>query len=129
MSVQFESYNVYVLGPPTPGNITRNDICSASSTISWDPFTSDPVCGSVVYDVTLIPSDGVTLMKVTDSFYILADLAPRTNYSFIVGGRNDAGVGESSVTVFYVPAGKHNSLLWCSRSTILNCSKMIKIVT
>lgn len=102
-------------GPPTPGNITRNEICSASSTISWDPFVSDPVCGPVAYDVTLMPSDGVTLRKVMDSFYILADLAPRTNYSFIVAGRNDAGVGESSVTVFYVPAGMYSNLLWCSQ--------------
>jgi len=99
-------------GPPTPGNITRNEICSAASTISWDPFTSDPLCGPVLYDVTISPSDGITLMRITDSFYILSDLAPRTNYSVIVAGRNDAGIGESSVIAFYIPDGMYSGLLW-----------------
>ena len=89
----------------------RTEICSAASTISWDPVTSDPVCGSVSYDVTISPSDGVVMMRITNSFYILTDLTPRTNYSVTVAGRNDAGVGESSVIAFHIPAGMYSNLV------------------
>jgi len=72
-------------------------------TISWDPFTSDPVCGPVSYDVTISPSDGVMMMKITDTSYNFTGLQFDTNYTVTVAGRNSAGVGDSSETNFYIP--------------------------
>ena len=97
-------------GPPTPVNAVRNELCSATFSISWDPFTSDPVCGPVSYDVTISPTAGVVMMRITDFFYLLTDLLFRTNYSVTVASKNDAGVGDSSVLTFYIPAGMYNKL-------------------
>jgi len=67
---------------------------------SWDPVTSDPLCGPVSYDVTISPSDGVMMMRITDTSYNFTRLTPDNSYTVTVAGRNDGGVGESaSVTV------------------------------
>ena len=83
----------------------NNIICPSSSTttMSWDPFTSDPVCGPVSYDVTISPSDGVMVMRINDTSYNLTGLQFGTNYTVTVAGRNDAGVGDASVIMFYKP--------------------------
>jgi len=73
-------------------------------TITWSPVTSDQVCGPVSYDVTILPSDGVMMMRITDTSYNITGLAPDTSYTVNVAGRNSAGVGKSSETNFYIPA-------------------------
>ena len=50
------------------------------------------------------------MMRITDSFHLLTDLLSRTNYSVTVASKNDAGVGDSSVLTFYIPASMHNKL-------------------
>ena len=65
-----------------------------STIISWDPVTSDPVCGPVSYDVTISPFDGVVMMKINDTSYNFTGLTPDNSYTVTVAGRNDAGVGE-----------------------------------
>ena len=59
--------------------------------MSWDPATSDLVCGPVSYDVTISPS-GV-MMRITDTSYNFTGLTPDTSYTVTVAGRNNAGVG------------------------------------
>jgi len=71
--------------------------------ISWDPVSSDPVCGPVSYNVTISPSDGVVMMRITDTFYNFTGLTLDNNYTVTVAGRNDAGVGESSEISFFIP--------------------------
>lgn len=86
-------------GPPAIiADVRASDICLTDVTISWNPVTSDPVCGPVSYDVTISPSDGVMMMRITDTSYNITGLTPDNSYTVTVAGRNDAGVGESSLT-------------------------------
>ena len=94
------------VGPPSPyGNVTVTDtscLTTYNTIISWNPFNGDPVCGPVLYNVTILPSNGVIIKRISDTFYNLTGLTPDTNYTVIVTGTNMAGVGESLVT-FYIP--------------------------
>ena len=95
-----------VVGPPGPVNNTilnSNKCAQTYVTISWNPFTSDPLCGPVLYDVAISPSDGVVMMRITDTSYNLTGLQFGTNYTVAVVGSNNGGVGESSVITFYKP--------------------------
>ena len=96
------SHVFYCIGSPSsPGNITIIEGCLSILT-SWDPFTSDPVCG-LSYDVSISPSDGVVMMRITDTSYNFTGLIPYTNYNITVTGRNDVGVGEPSVVIVNAP--------------------------
>ena len=87
--------------PPAVDNIRRSEICLETSVIvSWDPV---PVCGPVLYDVTISPSDGVVMMRITDTSYNFTGLTPDNSYTVTVAGRNDAGMGESSMIMFNKP--------------------------
>ena len=92
-------------GPPsTPENVRTNETCLASFiTVSWDPFTSDPECGAVSYDVTISPSAGVMMIRITDTSYNFTGLQFGANYTVSVAGRNNAGLGEPSTVVSYIP--------------------------
>ena len=86
-----------------------SEACSVNFSISWNDVTSDLVCGSLLYDVTISPSDGVTMMRITDTSYRFAGLLNATIYIVTVAGRNDAGVGEPNMTIVTTP--NLNSLL------------------
>ena len=95
----------FLTGPPSPiTSITASDTsCLTTNVIvSWDPSTSDPVCGPLSYNVTISPSDGVTVMIITDTTYNFTTLTPGTNYTVTVAANNMAGVGNSSMTMFYI---------------------------
>ena len=100
-------YNMHIIkfvGPPSPNsNISINDICLTYTTVSWIPFSSSPECGSVSYDVRISPSNGVTIINVTDTSYNFTGLTPNTNYSVTIFGVNKAGDGESITTGYHVP--------------------------
>jgi len=66
---------------------------------SWDPITGDPLCGPVSYDVTISPSDGVMIVRITDTSYNFTGLTTDNSYTITVAGRNDAGVGESTSVI------------------------------
>ena len=83
-------------GPPTLIYGITVYICLTDFTVSWSPVYSNPGCGPVSYDVTISPSDGVMVMRITDTFYNITGLTPDNNYTVTVAGRNDAGVGISS---------------------------------
>ena len=91
--------------PSTPGDITINTSCLSAIT-SWDQVTSNSICGPVSYDVTVLPSDGVAMMRITDTSYMYTNLKSDNNYTVTVAGRNNAGVGNSA-TGFFSVVGKH----------------------
>ena len=70
-----------------------------NSVASWDPITGDPLCGPVSYDVTISPSDGVMIVRITDTSYNFTGLTTDNSYTITVAGRNDAGVGESTSVI------------------------------
>ena len=89
-----------ILGPPSPvSSVTTTSSGCLSTIVSWDPVTSDPVCGPVSYDVTISPSDGVMMMRITDTSYNFTGLTPDNIYTATVAGINDAGVGVSASMV------------------------------
>ena len=90
---------VHYTGPPaTSTNVIAVNICLTDFTASWDPVTSDPVCGPVSYDVTISSSNGVMMMRITDTSYNFTGLIPDSSYTVTVAGINNAGVGRSSST-------------------------------
>ena len=90
---------VHYTGPPaTLTDVIAANICLTDFTASWDPVISDPVCGPVSYDVTISPSDGVMMMRITDTSYNFTGLIPDNSYTVTVAGINNAGVGRSSET-------------------------------
>ena len=106
----------FFTGPPSPiTSITASDTsCLTTNVIvSWDPSTSDPVCGPLSYNVMISPSDGVTVMIITDTTYNFTTLTPGTDYTVTVAANNMAGVGQSNMTMFFIitmtealPSGK-----------------------
>jgi len=82
------------VGPPLiVHNIIEKERCLSDFTVSWNPVTSDPVCGPVSCDVTISPSNGVMMMRITDTSYNITALTPDTSYTVTVAGRNSAGGG------------------------------------
>ena len=95
----------FLTGPPsTITSITASDTSclTTNAIVSWDPSTSDPVCGPVSYNVKISPSDGVVVMIINDTSYNFTTLTPGTNYTVTVAGNNMAGVGESNMTMFNI---------------------------
>ena len=79
--------------------ITVVDLCSFDFTISWDPFSSNPVCGSVLYDVMISPFDGVFMMRITDTSYNFTGVTSDNSYTVTVTSRNDIGMGQSMMRI------------------------------
>ena len=57
----------------------------------------------VSYDVTLSPSDGVTIVKIADTSYSITGLTPDISYNVTVTSRNEAGTGKAAVMIFRIP--------------------------
>ena len=51
--------------------------------------------------MTISPSDGVVVMRITDTTYSFTALIPGT-YNVTVAGNNMAGVGQSNMIMFYI---------------------------
>ena len=93
----------HIVGPPSPvRNITTASSGCLSTIVSWDPVTSDSVCGPVSYHVTISPSDGVVMMNLTDTSYKFTGLTPDNSYTVTVAGRSVAGVEESTTRMVSV---------------------------
>ena len=58
------------------------------------------MCGSVTYSITIRPSNGVIIIRITETFYNFTGLTPDTNYTVTVTGTNMAGVGDSIMETF-----------------------------
>ena len=83
--------------------ITVADLCSFDFTISWNPFSSNPVCGSVSYDVMISPSDGVMMIRITDTSYNFIGITSDNSYTVTVTSRNDDGMGLQSMMTINPP--------------------------
>ena len=87
-----------------------SELCVNGFVVSWDPFTSHPVCGDVLYDVTISPSDGVEMMRITDTSYSVAKspynftrLTNSANLTLTVIGTNFGGSGEPATIEVQTP--------------------------
>ena len=75
------------------------DICDTTiSGFSFKASSGNPVCGQVSHNVTVLPSDGVMIMRINDT-YNITGLTPATSYSITVISSNMAGAVESMVRV------------------------------
>jgi len=82
--------------------VTTSTSGCLSTIVSWDPVTSDLVCGPVSYDVTISPFDGALIMRITDTSNKFTGLTPDNSYTVTVTGRNNAGVGRSFSSIVSV---------------------------
>ena len=82
---------ISISGPPddiTGINISPNTITACSFVVQWSEPSSDPVCGTVWYTVTISTEGGIL---------IITDNTTMTNYN-ITGGLNDNTVYHVNVT-------------------------------
>jgi len=103
---------MHYIGPPTPvTSLDASELCVNGFIVSWDPIvTCHPVCGDVLYDVTISPSDGVVMMRITNTSYSVAKspynftrLANSANLTLTVIGTNMAGSGEPATIEVQTP--------------------------
>jgi len=92
------------LGPPPSVSVFNITTCINDIALSWSPVTSNLLCGPVSYDVTISSSDGVMMVRTTDTSYDFTGLTPDNSYIVTVTGRNDAGVGGSSIAAVNTPS-------------------------
>jgi len=103
----------HVLGPPSPvSDITSTTSGCLSTIVSWNPFISDIVCGPVSYDVTISSSDGVMMMRITDTSYNFTGLTPDNSYTVTVTGGNNAGAGRPFSGVVSVEGNFSIQYVW-----------------
>ena len=94
--------NFYVsllTGPP--GNVTDlniSTITACSMVVQWSRPSSDPVCGTVWYTVTISSEGGVMIINTTMTSYDVTGLNDNTVYHVSVTASNNAG-SSSSVTM------------------------------
>jgi len=67
--------------------ITLNEIL-----ITWLPVNSDAICGSVTYNVIVMPSHGM-VERMNDAIYKITGLNYNTEYNVTVYATNNAGGG------------------------------------
>ena len=84
-------------GPP--GNVTDlsiSAITACSMVVQWSRSSSDPVCGTVWYTITISSEGGVMIINTTMTSYDVTRLNNNTVYHVSVTASNNAG--SSSVT-------------------------------
>ena len=94
---------MYVLtGPPggiTGINISPDTITACSFVVQWSEPSSDPVCGTVWYTVTISTEGGILI--ITDNTTMsVTELNSSTLYNVIVTASNNAGSSNPTGTSF-----------------------------
>ena len=91
-------------GPPgdiNELNIQSDLITACSFVIQWNEPSNNPVCGSVLYTVTVSTEEG--LWSITDNttmtHHTVTGLTSSTNYIISVTASNDAGSSSSSIII------------------------------
>ena len=80
---------IFTPGPPGDIiNISPDTITACSFVVQWSEPSSDPVCGTVWYTVTISTEGGIL---------IITDNTTMTNYN-VTGGLNDSTVYHVNVT-------------------------------
>ena len=97
---------MYVLtGPPggiTDINISPDTITACSFVVQWSESSSDPVCGTVWYTVTISTEGGILIItdNTTMTNYSVTGLNSSTLYSVNVTASNNAGSSDPIGTSF-----------------------------
>ena len=104
---------MYVLtGPPddiNDVNISPDTITACSFVVQWNNASSDPVCGSVWYTVTVSTEEGILIItdNTTMTNYNVTGLNDSTVYHVNVTASNNAGSSDStSMSVMTNSGGK-----------------------
>jgi len=101
------SYVSSLGGPPIPtSDLNVLEICVNGFNVSWDPFSSHPVCGNVKYKMTISPSIEITMEKINDTFYSVTTPTRLTNsvdLNVSVIGMNLGGDGKAAKTKVISP--------------------------
>ena len=103
---------VFLLTGP-PDNVTDliiSAITACSMVVQWSRPSSDPVCGTVCYTVTISSEGGVMIINTTVTSYDVTGLNDNTVYHVSVTASNNAG--SSSVTMMTMT----NSIGKCIRT-------------
>ena len=98
-------------GPPddvTGVSISPNTITACSLVVQWSYPSSDPVCGSVWYTVTISTEEGIliTTDNTTMTNYNIIGLNDNTVYHVNVTATNNAGSSNSSTRMMNSSSGK-----------------------
>ena len=97
---------IYILtGPPggiTDINITPDTITACGFVVQWSESSSDPVCGTVWYTVTISTEGGILIItdNTTMTNYSVTGLNSSTLYSVNVTASNNAGSSVPTGTSF-----------------------------
>lgn len=92
-----------ITGPPgniSDANITDDTITACSFAVQWSKASSDPVCDSVQYTVTIVEG-GVSIRTITTTLtkYNVTGLNNNTVYNVIVTASNNAGSSRGNATI------------------------------
>ena len=94
---------LYIGGVPnSPALIYKNTFNEIL--VSWSLVGSDTVCGSVTYNITVMPSHGM-MMMINDTAYNITGLYYNTNYTITVYATNNAADGEPATVTVKIPPG------------------------
>ena len=100
-----------IIGPPAPvTSLDISELCVNGFVVSWDPVSSNPVCGPVSYDVMISSSDEAMMMGINDTSYSVAKspynftmLTSSANLNISVINSNLAGSREPRMIAVKTP--------------------------
>ena len=117
-------YSITPTGPPddiTDINISPDTITACSFEVQWSKLSSDPVCGSVWYTVTILTEGGILI--ITDNTimtnYNVTGLDDNTVYHVTVTASNNAG--SSNVASVMIMTNSNGKLFISNRVYV--CTK------
>ena len=86
-------------GPPGDVNIRSNSITACGFVVQWSEPSSNPVCGSVLYTVTISTEGGLWIITnvTTLTHHAVTGLTSNTQYIVNVTASNNAGSSSSSI--------------------------------
>ena len=106
-------YVCLITGPPddiTDINISPDTITACSFVVQWSKPSSNPMCGSVWYTVTILTEGGMLIItdNTTMTNYTVTELNDNTVYHVTVTASNNAG--SSNVTSMMIMTNSNGKL-------------------
>ena len=77
-------------------SISNNTVTACSFMVQWDEASSDPVCGTVWYTVTISTGGNTSKYNTTQTNYIATNLSDGVLYSVTVIASNNASSSRSN---------------------------------
>ena len=104
------SYVCVLTGPPddiTDIYISPDTITACSFVVQWSESTSDPLCGTVWYTVTISTEGGILIItdNTTMTNYTITGLNSNTLYNVNVTASNNAGSSDPTGTSVMTNSG------------------------